>query len=347
MNPPTAKHAKRLRPVFKCGLAFVVVGGLASYWLSPKREAPPQFAKLAPPDRSLAVRIVEGPPTRIEADALTFAGQERTDNGLGMVFCWCPAGEFSMGGGPKGPSGRYLDGEPALVSLGRGFWMGKFEVTQAQWQKVVGRNLQEQRFMDPRQPRPLGDGSQRDHAGMGPEYPIYFASYVEARAFCDRLTEDERKSGRLESGWVYSLPTEAQWEFACRAGTTTSTAFGDRLGSAQANFDGTAPFNHAPRGPYPHVTKPVGSYPANGWGLHDLHGNVWEWCRDVSSVTSRALTCTDPDPFQNPSILDRAVRGGCWYEPGHRCLSTTRISMPVRGCGSGVGFRVALVSTEP
>ena len=249
MNPPTGKHSKGIRPFFKGGLAFVVVGAVVSYLLSPKREARPQFVKLAPPDRRLAVRIVEGPPMKIDADELAFAGQERNDNALGMVSCWCPPGEFSMGGGPKGPKGRYLDAEPAWVSIRRGFWMGKFEVTQAQWRKVMGRTLREQRFMDPRQPRPLGDNSQRDHAGMGPDYPIYFTSYVEARVFCDRLTQDECKSGRLGSGWAYSLPTEAEWEYACRAGTTTATAFGDRLGCVQANFDGTAPLNGAPTAP--------------------------------------------------------------------------------------------------
>jgi formylglycine-generating enzyme required for sulfatase activity len=76
-----------------------------------------------------------------------------------------------------------------------------------------------------------------------------------------------------------------------------------------ANFDGTAPFNGAPTGPFPRVTKPVGSYPANGWGLYDMHGNVCEWCRDVSRVPLRART----DPFQDPSSLDQAARGGCWY----------------------------------
>jgi formylglycine-generating enzyme required for sulfatase activity len=343
LNQPAGKHRKGLRPFFKGGLAFVVVGLVVSYWLSPKREPPPPTVKLAPRDRSLAVSIVEGSPTRINADELPRAGQERNDNTLEMAFCWCPPGEFSMGGGAKGPRGRYLDAEPASASIGRGFWMGKFEVTQAQWQKVVGRTVLEQRSMDPKQPRPLGDNSKRDHAGMGPDYPIYFTSYVEAQQFCDKLTEDEHRSERLESGWVYTLPTEAQWEFACRAGTTTATALGNRLGSAQANFDGTAPFNNAPKGPFPHVTKPVGSYAANGWGLHDMHGNVWEWCRDVSRTSFRVRT----DPFQNPASLDRAARGGCWYEPGHRCLSTSSIPLPVWARGSGLGFRVALVSTEP
>jgi formylglycine-generating enzyme required for sulfatase activity len=248
-----------------------------------------------------------------------------------------------MGGGPKGPRGKYLGADPAWVRIGRGFWMGKYEVTQGQWQKVMGRTLPEQRLMDPKQPRPLGDNSKRDHAGLGPEYPIYFASYGEAQEFCARLTEDERRAGRLGPEWAYGLPTEAQWEFACRAGTATATAFGDRLGSAQANFDGATPFNEAPTGPFLRETKPVGSYPANGWGLHDMHGNLWEWCRDVARIPSRFRT----DPFQRPSTLERAARGGCWYEPGQHCLSTSRISLPTLARGSGLGLRVGLFTTEP
>ncbi len=248
MNPPTGKNPLRLRPFYKGGLVFVVVGALVSFWLSPKRPDPPLTVKPKPRDRRVAVLIVESQPTIIDADELALAGQERYDNALGMVFCWCPPGEFSMGGGPKSVRGRYLDGEPVRVSIGRGFWMGKFEVTQDQWQKVMGRTLQEQRFMDPRQPRPLGDDSKRDHAGMGPDHPIYFASYLEAREFCDRLTHDEGRSGQLETGWVYSLPTVAQWEFACRAGTMASTAFGDRLGSP-GQFRRDRPLQQCAHGP--------------------------------------------------------------------------------------------------
>jgi formylglycine-generating enzyme len=344
VNHSTGKPPMRSRPILKGGLAFIALGMVVSYFLNPSREPPPPSVvspvrKRPVPD----VRISEGLPTRIDAEELALAGRERDDNGLKLILCWCPPGEFSMGGGPKGLAGRFLDGEPARATLRRGFWIGKFEVTQAQWQLVMGRDLLQQRSMDPSQPRPLGDNSKRDHAGMGPDFPIYFTSYVEAREFCDRLTGAEREAGRLESAWAYSLPTEAQWEFACRAGTTTATAFGDRLGSTQANFDGTVPFNNAPPGPFLRGTKPVGSYPANAWGLHDMQGNVWEWCRDVyPRPPVRGV-----DPFQRPSSLDRTIRGGCWYEPGHRCLSTTRAPIRAKGGGSGLGFRVALVSTEP
>jgi formylglycine-generating enzyme required for sulfatase activity len=121
-------------------------------------------------------------------------------------------------------------------ALSHGFWMGKFEVTQAQWQRVMGATLRQQRAKDPGRPRPVGDGTTRDHVGEGPDHPTYYTSHFEAEEFCRKLTEAERGAGRLELGWEYRLPTEAQWEFACRAGTTTATAFGDRLSSTQANL---------------------------------------------------------------------------------------------------------------
>jgi formylglycine-generating enzyme required for sulfatase activity len=184
----------------------------------------------------------------------------------------------------------------------------------------------------------------RDHVGEGPDYPIYFTSHTEAEEFCRRLTETERVAGRLEPGWEYRLPTEAQWEFACRAGTTTATAFGDRLSSTQANFDGSKPFNGAPAGPYLHDTTPVGSYPPNAWGLHDMHGNVWEWCRD--GFTHGRLR-GGTDPFEEPTSPKRTMRGGCWHNPGSMCLSTDTARGPAEGStrGSGLGFRVALVQS--
>jgi formylglycine-generating enzyme required for sulfatase activity len=279
---------------------------------------------------------------RIDPDDLAKAGRERTDNALGMTFCWCPRGTFQMGRlDVSGP--RYPRDDGVGVTLSHGFWMGKFEVTQDQWRRVMGVTLREQRARDPTQPRPVGDGTTREHVGEGPDYPIYFTSHAEAEEFCEKLTEMERLAGRLEPGWEYRLPTEAQWEFACRAGTTTATAFGDRLSSTQANFDGSEPFNGAPAGPYLHETTPVGSYPPNAWGLHDMHGNVWEWCRDGFRRRTTETPGGGTDPFEEPTSPDRVMRGGCWHNPGSMCLSTERGPGEVSGRGSGLGFRVALV----
>jgi formylglycine-generating enzyme required for sulfatase activity len=227
------------------------------------------------------------------------------------------------------------------VTLRHGFWMGKFEVTQAQWQRIMGVTLREQRAKDPGQPRPVGDETMRDHVGEGPDYPIYFTSHGDAEEFCRQLTKAERAAARLEPGWEYRLPTVAQWEFACRAGTTTDTAFGDRLSSTQANFDGSKPLNGASVGPYLHETTPVGSYPPNAWGLHDMHGNVYELC--LAGDERRPLGRTDPTP--KPAATRWGMRGGCWHDPGSDCLSTSGggATLDFEARGSGLGFRVALV----
>jgi formylglycine-generating enzyme required for sulfatase activity len=275
---------------------------------------------------------------QIDASDLARAGRERDDNGLGMIFCECPPGTFQMGL-VADRAARSAGSAPVSVTLGHGFWIGKFEVTQAQWQRVMGANLREQRAKDPGQPRPVGDGTTRDHVGEGPDYPIYYTSHAEAEEFCRRLTEAEWGADRLGRDWAYRLPTEAQWEFACRAGTTTASAFGDRLSSTQANFDGSHPYNGAPAGPYLHETTPVGRFPANGWGLHDMHGNVWEWCRDGFTETPHG----GADPLKATSSSRRTYRGGCWHNPGVLCLSTSRGWGDIGDRGSGLGFRVALV----
>jgi formylglycine-generating enzyme required for sulfatase activity len=246
-------------------------------------------------------------------------------------------------GGWRDRLGRTLDTGLVSVTLTRGFWLAKCEVTQAQWQRVMGTTLREQRAKDPGQPRPVGDGTTREHVGKGPNFPIHFVSHTEAEEFCRKFTESERAAERLDTRWEYRLPTEAQWEFACRAGTTTATAFGDRLGSTQANFDGTMPYHGAAVGPYLHETTPVGHYPVNAWGLQDMHGNVWEWCRDGFEELPRGGV----DPVEEPSSSRRVYRGGCWHNPGSLCVSTARGWGEVGDRGSGLGFRVALVSIGP
>jgi formylglycine-generating enzyme required for sulfatase activity len=231
---------------------------------------------------------------------------------------------------------------PVWVVLTQGFWIGKFEVTQKEWQAIMCATIRQQRAKDPTQPRPLGDGSTRDHVGEGPNHPIYFVSQGDAEEFCRRFTRQERKAGRLPAAWIYQLPTEAQWEFACRAGTNTATAFGDRLGSADANFDGAEPFHGAPRGPYLKETTAVGHYRANAWGIHDMHGNVWEWCRDGYADKLKGGT----DPLLVNSTGSRAYRGGCWHNPGILCLSSSRASGEVNDRGSGLGFRAAMIQTD-
>jgi sulfatase modifying factor 1 len=186
-----------------------------------------------------------------QAEKVARPGEERDDNRLKMKFRWCPPGRFRMGS-PKDEPGRNTDEGPVQVTLSRGFWLGAYEVTQAQWREIMGTTMREQRVRDGEPIRPVGDGSTRDHVGEGPDYPMYFVSHADAEEFCRKLNDLERNANRLQADEAYALPTEAQWEYACRAGTTTATSLGDALSSVDANFDGTKPYHGAPKGPYLH-----------------------------------------------------------------------------------------------
>ncbi|MFO0811315.1 MAG: formylglycine-generating enzyme family protein [Gemmataceae bacterium] len=259
----------------------------------------------------------------VDADGpAAFAGAKAGDGRTvaGVALCWCPAGTFLMGS-PPGESERRPGEDQVRVTLSQGFWAGKYEVTQGQWKRVVGA------FPG------------RYTAGEGPDFPVYDINFAAAEDFCRKLTEQARAAGELPAGWEFRLPTEAQWEYACRAGTTTATAFGDRLSSKQANFQG-APYNGAEAGPSLKRTCKVGSYPANPWGLHDMHGNVFEWCRDW--YHPRLPGGTDPDLYAVPA-MSRVRRGGCYADEGWPCRSAFRLRFEPERHHDHIGFRVVAV----
>ena len=255
---------------------------------------------------------------------------DRRDVG-GIELGWCPPGTFRMGSPPNEPERR--PGEDQVdVTLSRGFWIGRFEVTQGQWAQVVGEFPGERT------------------AGAGDDFPVYTINFAEAEGFCRKLTEGARASGDLPAGWEIRLPTEAQWEYACRAGTTTATAFGDTLSSRQANFQGK-PYNGGEAGPSLKRTTRVGSYPANAWGLYDMHGNVFEWCRDW--YHRRLPGGVDPDLYAAESSaarsehgdISRVRRGGCWADEGWPCRSAFRLRFEPERRHDHIGFRVVAVET--
>jgi serine/threonine protein kinase/formylglycine-generating enzyme required for sulfatase activity len=236
-------------------------------------------------------------PSVSRVDEGSRAGEERDANALKMKFCWCPTRTIP---GPRRSPGIHAQGFHIP-----GFWMGKYEVTQSEWARVMG--------------------SMPSHAldkGKGDRHPIYYVSHDDATDFCRKLTDRERKAGKLPRGWAYRLPTDTQWEYACRAGTTTATAFGDKLDSTQANFNGDWPFNGAPKGPNRGKAMKVGSFHPNAWGICDMHGNVGEY-----------------------TAIPGRHRGGSWYDSGRNCCSA--ISIPdLPDASEHVGFRVALVPPE-
>jgi formylglycine-generating enzyme required for sulfatase activity len=257
------------------------------------------------------------------------AGEERSVAGIRL--CWCPPGRFTMGSPPGEPERR--PGEDQVeVTLTRGFWAGKYEVTQGDWNRVMGKL----------------PGDLTAELPEGDDYPVGNVNFAEAEAFCRRLTEIARKSGELPEGWEFRLPTEAQWEYACRAGTTTATAFGDTLSSKQANFKGQ-PYNGGEPGPSLGKAARVGSYPPNAWGLHDMHGNTFEWCRDW--YHARLPGGVDPDLHDarltaqrnRDGTTPRVRRGGAWTDDGWPCRSACRLRFEPERRYDHIGFRVVAV----
>ena len=266
--------------------------------------------------------IFHGAEPPIPGDAFlgTKGGDEITVGGIRL--CWCPAGKFMMGS-PRSEPERRPDEDQVEVTLTKGFWMAKFEVTQGQWKQVIGElpgSLTEQ----------LPDGS---------EFPVGNVNFAEAEAFCRKLTEVGHQSGKLPMVWEFRLPTEAQWEYACRAGTRTATSFGDKLSSTQANFKGK-PYNGAEPGPSLGRAAKVGSYPPNPWGLHDMHGNTFEWCRDW--YHSKLPGGVDPDLYL-ATASSRVRRGGCWMDDGWPCRSVFRLRFEPERRYDHIGFRVVIV----
>ncbi|MEM1228030.1 MAG: SUMF1/EgtB/PvdO family nonheme iron enzyme [Planctomycetota bacterium] len=248
---------------------------------------------------------------------------ERIDqlgSGNELTTVLIPPGQFKMGPDPDWQWNEKNRVSQVSVDLDW-FRIGKFEITCEQWDAVF-RNSNFAK-------RPTAN---QELSGM----PIGNVSHVQATRYCQLLTKHCRRLGALTDGWEFALPTEAQWEFACRAGTITRTSFGNNLTPRQANI--RAGKNSQWKGfQYP---VPVGKYPANPFGLHDMHGNQWEWCRDVFA----RLLIAGSDPLQQDKGDQRTLRGGSWADEPNpiRWTSANRYGRGVEQKFSGVGFRVVL-----
>jgi formylglycine-generating enzyme required for sulfatase activity len=254
------------------------------------------------------------------------AGQVRDDNGLGLKLGWCPPGEFTMGS-PMNEKGRGDDEHQVHVTLTNGFWMGRHEVTQGQWQRVMQSTPW--RATSRHGPEYLKDGN---------DYPAIIVSWLDATKFCETLTQQERRAGRLPSGWRYALPTEAQWEYACRGGSTFRFSFGDDESQLDDYAWWGILFGNAnvKREEYAHV---VGQKKPNPLGLSDMHGNVYEWCRDW--YAKQLPGGTDP---QGPAKgMGRVIRGGSWVDPAAFCRSADRSRGKPDFRSSDLGFRLVAV----
>jgi formylglycine-generating enzyme required for sulfatase activity len=232
-----------------------------------------------------------------------------------LVFI--PSGSFTMGS-PTNEVGRFSDeGPQTTVTIGQGFWIAKNLVTQQEYQSVMGSNPS---FY-------TGD----------PALPVEQVSWMDATNYCAQRTVQDRVAGRIPAGCFYRLPTEAEWEYACRAGTTTRFSYGDDPGYTNLA-------NHAWYSVNSTSTHVVGQKPANAWGLFDMHGNVLEWCQDWYDAYPGG-TVTDP---QGPATGDyRVLRGGSWAVPASLCRSACRFDDDSAAAYNEYGFRVVLVASGP
>ena len=225
-----------------------------------------------------------------------------------MVFV--QGGVFGMGSFEH-EAGRYDDEGPVHVVAVQGFYMSKYEVTQAQWLAVMGYNPSHFK---------------------GDDHPVERVSWDKAVEFCQRMS---RMTGKQ-----YRLPSEAEWEYACRAGTTTPFAFGPTLSAEHANFNGNYPYGGAPKGVDRRQTTRVGSYPPNAFGLYDMYGNVWEWVQDYAHKNYDGAPADGSAWVAGRASNNRVVRGCSWTSPAVNCRSANRDTAAHETANNDLGFRV-------
>jgi formylglycine-generating enzyme required for sulfatase activity len=233
-------------------------------------------------------------------------------------------GTFTIGS-PTNEALRGTDEVQHVVTISKGFYMSKFPVTQGDYLSIVGHN-----------PSYFTGNTNR---------PVEQVTWMNATNYCGLRTAKEQTTGLIPTNWVYRLPTESEWEYACRAGTVTAFYLGTDLDSGQANFDGQDEYDSVtgtisdPSGVYLATTTPVGNYSPNGWGLFDMVGNVWEWCQDwYGPYPTGSVT----DPKGPATGTYRIFRGGSWIDPAVNCRSSPRAhDLPTLSIYR-VGFRVVL-----
>jgi len=314
----------------------------------------------------LVERLLAGLPTSTEIKRSAsgiegaHAGEERRFGGIQMV--WCPPGEFLMGS-PEGevwcPPGEFLLGSQAIkeeridserqhpVQLSRGFWLAKHECTQWQWERVMGTDVEDLKR--------TGRYTFGEVTAKGADIAMYFVSWDDTQAWLKKMNENHP----LPEGWEWILPTEAQWEYACRAGTTTTLYSGSLEVKGERNapaldaiawYGGNSSVGYTgdgfdtsgwPEKQYPDGkagVREVGGKLPNAWGLYGMIGNVWEWCEDwYGDYPSGRVT----DPTGTHDFFIRVLRGGGWEAIARHCRSAHRHGDGQDSRGDDLGFRPA------
>ena len=243
-----------------------------------------------------------------------------------LVMVAIHPGTFDMGASSAGSRAKGDDTSPMRVTLSHRFWLGKYEVTQREWRAIMGTNPSD---------------------FTGELLPVDNVSWIDAMEFCRRLSE--RAAHRLPAGYTYTLPTEAQWEYACRAGSSGDDT--GKLDDMAWHAGNSGSWAHPPgpaswkdRGLWRMTSHPVGQKRPNGWGLFDLWGNVAEWCLDWYGPYAGGSVA---DPTGPSSGSHRVLRGGSWWSDPQNCNSFDRAKAPPGRHHSALGFRIALSTGLP
>ncbi len=269
--------------------------------------------------------------------------------GQQVALRWCPPGTFTMGS-PVGEPERKTDEVQHQVTLTNGYWLMETELTQAQ-QAAVGQ-VGRPKFKG--ETRPAERVTWYDAVELANLVSV--ASGLTPAYVIDKTTQDPDTDPKInydDKRWTvtlapgsngFRLPTEAQWEYACRAGTTTIFSFGDAIDSTKANFNGRSSYNRAPASPWAEKTLPVGSFAPNPWGFLDIHGNVWEWCWDRYNAYPEGAVTDPPGPATGPH---RVLRGGTWEYKGAYLRCAARIHYTPAKNWDLIGVRLAVPATIP
>lgn len=258
---------------------------------------------------------------------------EDLGDNIGLDMVLIPGGTFLMGSPKDELERRKTEGPQHKVTVPT-FFMGRFPITQAQWRTVAQLEQVDHRRLD----------SAPSHFKSNSR-PVERIDWYEATEFCARLSQLTRRD--------YRLPSEAEWEYACRAGTTTPFHFGETITTDLANYQGVdddtvgwkGSYGRGPKGIYRSKTTEVGNFPPNAFGLYDMHGNTWEWCQDhwhdnYKDAPADGRAWLLPDDRKIAYSHRRVLRGGSWFDIPRDCRSAYRYGLPSDNPNDIIGFRV-------
>ena len=275
-----------------------------------------------------------------------WAHREPLAEGVALTMLRIPAGSFEMGAPETEAESSDRERPVHRVTLGE-FLLGQTPITQAQWRAVAAWQRLEHEdgdlWPEVLDADPVAKLNEAERF-LGERRPVVNVSWHDAMAFCQRL--------RLRTGKNYTLPSEAQWEYACRAGTTTPFHWGATINTNLANYDGSEVYGDGEKGKHRQQTVDIASFPANPWGLHDMHGNVWEWCADqwhnnYEGAPEDGRAWIDNEANENKNNMNiRLLRGGSWYGNPRNCRSAYRNYNLPDYRNVSIGFRVCCLPQD-